>query len=120
VLALIDGDGVLFTDELIQAGKDGGSMAASLLHDEVKRYTASIFENTGGYDVVANLYINFVGLAGKLAACGIIESPEQFRVWINAFSINQPLFNIIDVGDGKERADHKLKGALLAQGHVAC
>ena len=89
-------------------------MAASLLYDEIKHYiaTASVFDNSGGYDVVANIYINFVGLSCKLTSCGIIESPEHFRVWINAFSINQPLFNIIDVGDGKERADHKLKGVF--------
>jgi hypothetical protein len=100
---------VLFNDDLIQAGKAGGSMAASLLHDEIKNYASPIIGSNGAYDVIANIYINFVGLASKLTACGIIDSPEHFRIWMNAFSINQPLFNIIDVGDGKERADHKLK-----------
>ena len=32
---------------------------------------------------------------------------------MRAFSLNQPLFSFVDVGSGKERADHKIKGELL-------
>ena len=32
---------------------------------------------------------------------------------MRAFSLNQPLFSFVDVGSGKERADHKIKGELF-------
>jgi hypothetical protein len=113
VLALIDGDGVLFNDVLLKAGKAGGSEAASKLRLEIKNYVASKVDNTGDFDVIVNIYLNLTGLATKLTLCGIIEKPNDLRVWMNAFSINQSLFNFIDVGDGKERADHKLKGTFV-------
>lgn len=64
------------------------------------------------------IYANLEGLARKLASCGIIHAPADMHAFARSFSLNQPLFNFIDVGVGKERADHKLKGKS-ATPHVA-
>jgi hypothetical protein len=49
-------------------------------------------------------------LAKKLAGCGIAKSPTEVWNFCRAFTLNQPLFDIVDVGMGKERADHKIRG----------
>lgn len=57
-----------------------------------------------------NIYANFEDLSRKLAHVGIFKSPSELHMFARAFSISQALFNFVDVGRGKERADHKIKG----------
>ena len=111
-LALIDGDVAIFQDHLLQARSEGGSEAAYLLLNEIKKSLQERYSNAGQWNVIVNIYANFEDLSRKLAHVGIISSPPDFQMFARAFSINQPLFNLIDIGRGKERADHKIKGAL--------
>lgn len=59
---------------------------------------------------MVHVFANFDGLAKKLTQIGFLKAPNQFSAFATAFSLHQPLFNIVDVGSGKERADHKIKG----------
>ena len=111
VLALIDGDGAIFQDVLLQAaGGDGGSEAASRLCHEIRNHVASIHSNSGNWPVMVQVYLSLEKLAMKLAQVGLLRSHSELRTFAQRFSVNQPLFSIIDVGQGKERADHKIKG----------
>ena len=49
------------------------------------------------------IYVNLEGLGRKLAAIGMISNPAEIHGFTRAFSLNQPLFSIVDVGSGKER-----------------
>ncbi|KAH8712139.1 hypothetical protein GQ44DRAFT_689294 [Phaeosphaeriaceae sp. PMI808] len=113
VLALIDGDGAIFQDILLQAaGGDGGSEAASLLHYAIRQHVASLHNNSGNWPVMVQLYLSLDKLSAKLAHVGLLRTPSELRVFAQCFNVNQPLFSIIDVGQGKERADHKIKEML--------
>jgi len=103
---------MIFNDALLQAGPDGGAEAASKLHEEITKHIESKIDDTNHFDIVVQLYCNFIGLANKLTNCGILERPADLRAWIHSFNYNQGLFNFIDVGEGKERADHKIKESL--------
>lgn len=59
---------------------------------------------------MVQIYLSLDKLAQKLAQVGLLRSPQELRIFTQRFSVNQPLFSIIDVGQGKERADHKIKG----------
>ena len=59
---------------------------------------------------MVQLYLSLDKLAIKLAQVGLAQTPQDLRLFAQRFSVNQPLFSIIDVGQGKERADHKIKG----------
>lgn len=59
---------------------------------------------------MVQIYCNFDGLSRKLAQVGILKSPGELYQFARAFSLSQPLFSFVDVGSGKERADHKVKG----------
>lgn len=50
------------------------------------------------------------GLSHKLRALGVLKNPNEMAPFARAFGLNQPLFNFIDVGSGKERADYKVRG----------
>ncbi|OCK74858.1 C-x8-C-x5-C-x3-H type zinc finger protein [Lepidopterella palustris CBS 459.81] len=112
VLALIDGDGVIFQDMLLNAGRDGGSDAAHRLQKEIRAHILKQYENAGHWSIMVQIYANLEGLAWKLASVGIIKSPQDLQEFARSFSLNQPLFSFIDVGSGKERADHKIKEML--------
>ncbi|KAI0583435.1 hypothetical protein TUN199_05715 [Pyrenophora tritici-repentis] len=113
VLALIDGDGAIFEDALLQAaGGDGGSEAASRLYHAIRGHVASLYNNSGNWPIMVQIYLSLDKLAIKLASVGLLRSPQEFRAFAQSFSVNQPLFSIIDVGQGKERADHKIKEML--------
>lgn len=58
---------------------------------------------------MVQIYANFEGLSRKLNNIGWLKSPQELHTFARAFSCNQPLFSFVDVGMGKERADHKLK-----------
>ncbi|CAN9132075.1 unnamed protein product [Alternaria alternata] len=61
---------------------------------------------------MVQVYLSLDKLSQKLASVGLLRSPQELRAFAQRFSVNQPLFSVIDVGHGKERADHKIKEML--------
>lgn len=59
---------------------------------------------------MVQVYLSLDKLAHKLATVDLIDRPLDLRTFAQGFSLNQSLFSIVDVGHGKERADHKIKG----------
>ncbi|KAF2002989.1 hypothetical protein P154DRAFT_520350 [Amniculicola lignicola CBS 123094] len=112
VLTLIDGDGVVFQDMLLAAGANGGSEAASKLQQAIKEHIATLYSNSGSWPIMVNIFVSLDKLAAKLAQVGLLKHPTEMRGFAQSFSVNQPLFSIIDVGHGKERADFRIKEML--------
>ncbi|KAK8225425.1 C-x8-C-x5-C-x3-H type zinc finger protein [Phyllosticta capitalensis] len=110
VLVLIDGDGAIFQDAFLKAGAAGGSDAAYKLLSEIRNHVLDVYEGAAGHwSIMVQIYANFEGLSRKLTSVGVLKNPSEFYAFTRAFTLNQPLFNMIDVGSGKERADHKIK-----------
>lgn len=102
---------VQFQNALLQAADgDGGSEAASRLYHAIRDHIASLYNNSSNWPVVVQIYLSLDKLAIKLALVGLLRSPSDLRSFVQHFNVNQPLFSIVDVGHGKERADHKIKG----------
>lgn len=53
--------------------------------------------------------MNLSGLGKKLSDVGIIQSVSQLGEFARGFTYTQPLFSIVNVGSGKERADAKCR-----------
>ncbi|KAF2855018.1 hypothetical protein T440DRAFT_514069 [Plenodomus tracheiphilus IPT5] len=99
VMALIDGDGAIFQDALLQtANSDGGSEAASRLYHNIREHVASLYSNSGHWPIMVQVYLSLEKLAVKLARVGLVQGPQELRIFAQRFSVNQPLFSIIDVG----------------------
>lgn len=102
-----------FQDTLLHsASGNGGSEAASHLHHAIRDHIASIYPNSTSdqWPIMVHIYLSLDKLAQKLSQVGLLRNPQDMRIFAQRFSVNQPLFSIIDVGHGKERADHKIKG----------
>ncbi|KAI5819830.1 hypothetical protein BZA77DRAFT_303700 [Pyronema omphalodes] len=105
VLVLIDGDGMIFRNDLIVDGKAGGMEAADRLYKsvlELKRLKPII-----------RVFASIDRLASTFTEGGLTKNPNVFRQFTIGFS--DPCHEHVDfinVGGGKEMADEKLKSEL--------
>ncbi|THY37761.1 hypothetical protein D6C99_09471 [Aureobasidium pullulans] len=104
----------LFHDYLYKAGMDGGADAAQELYTQIRTHVAECYpdRNTSGYDIMVQIFYNMEGLSHKLKSLGVFKNPNEMAPFARAFSLNKSLFSFIDVGSGKERADHKVRETL--------
>lgn len=79
----------------------------------MRDHVASLYNNSGNWPIMVQVYLSLDKLSQKLASVGLLRSPQELRAFAQRFSVNQPLFSVIDVGHGKERADHKIKGTTF-------
>ncbi|KAJ8064702.1 hypothetical protein OCU04_007022 [Sclerotinia nivalis] len=110
IMALVDADGMIFNQELIDQGLEGGKKAANLLR-------ASILEQCSGpqteeIEIMAKVCANYSGLSKALMRDGTLESLEKFKDFTLGFTQGKAHFDFIDVGYGKERADSKIKECI--------
>lgn len=111
VMVLIDGDGMIFETEFLQKGLAGGKQAAAALYNAVLNYIereTTIIPTTSR--VLCRIYANVKGLAEVLVRAGLIEDAGQFDEFTRGFTNGRTLFDFIDVGPGKDRADDKIIG----------
>lgn len=110
MLCLVDGDGNIFSPELVSTGHTGGAQAALLLNrgimEHLKHFADTLTKNP---QIWLTIYCNLNGLRDTLINhhhCTV----EQHDAFIEGFNKAAPLFSIVDVGSSKEAADTKLKG----------
>lgn len=99
---------------LLAAGKEGGADAAHQLQVEIRNQLRALYPegSVGDWNIVVQIILNLQGLGTKLQSCGIILNPNELAAFGRQFGLTQPLFNFVDVGGGKERADHKIRETL--------
>ena len=104
-----------FHDHLYQA-QDGGAEAAHTLSVDIRSHIAQLYPDvsTSNWSIMVHYYYNMEGLSHKLRSLGVIQNPNCMAPFARAFGLNQPLFNFIDVGSGKERADYKVRSELMS------
>jgi len=112
VMCLVDGDGNIFSPELVSAGHTGGAQAAHHLNrgivEHLKTLTGTPTKNP---QIWLTIYCNLSGLRDTFLNfhhCTV----EQYDAFIEGFNMAAPLFSIVDVGPSKEAADTKLKESL--------
>jgi len=110
---LIDGDGHIFSQDHLRLGKAGGQQAAVLL---TKGLTEHMTENidaglSGRAQVWLTVFYNKSGLLDTLTSNGVCTT-EDFEAFLCGFNQASPWFSIVDVGQGKEAADAKLREHL--------
>ncbi|KAI9890944.1 MAG: hypothetical protein M1814_003445 [Vezdaea aestivalis] len=110
ILILIDGDGMLFTDDFLKFGEQGGREAAKKIHNIAQDYIALELPKLSNYRIIARVYANLKGLADALYRAGVIEHQQKMIEFARGFTSSKPLFDFIDVGTGKDRADSKMTG----------
>ena len=98
---LIDGDGMIFDDRLVQNGEAGGREAAGLLWNAVMLYSQSDEELPSEFKIVTRVYANLKGLGDICTRSGITSTPSMIEDFARGFTGSKQLFDFVDVGVGK-------------------
>ena len=62
------------------------------------------------YRIVTRIYANLKGLGNACHNSGLIDWPDSMADFARGFTGSKQLFDFIDVGMDKDRADDKLSG----------
>lgn len=111
VLTLLDGDGYIFDRTLLCKGESGGREAAQILTNGIMRYIAKQPDRPSQVVLWTMWFLSREKLEATLVRSGVC-SQEQFRYFMKGFSSAHPLFSVVDVSDGKEAADAKIREHL--------
>ncbi|KAJ3569508.1 hypothetical protein NP233_g5002 [Leucocoprinus birnbaumii] len=112
LVMIIDGDGAIFDRELISLGRKGGENAARDLADHVQNYFKSN-DSSQFFQSRVYIFFNKQGLGKALRTKGHLEdAPAKLDEFQIGFNTASPRFLMVDVGGGKEAADHKVKAFL--------
>ncbi|KAK3368511.1 hypothetical protein B0H63DRAFT_76895 [Podospora didyma] len=121
--AVIDGSGVVFREDLIVRGEEGGEEAAHELHREIKDY----LQDRDLYFDIDNISVQVVldveGLTRTLHATGTLKGPDMGLLarFGRGFCRAQPLFSFTDVGYAKEQAEHKIRSIFeVMERNIQC
>lgn len=100
-----------FADDFIRHGEAGGRHAASQLHAAVEQFLRDHAKQIPMYSrIVCRVYANVKGLGEVLVRKGLVEEVGAFEDFVRGFSRGKILFDFVDVGAGKDRADEKIIG----------
>ncbi|KAH8846340.1 hypothetical protein MCOR27_002193 [Pyricularia oryzae] len=112
VLVLIDGDGYVFNDNLVdKSNPDAGRNAAHLLHDRVQESLRR--KGLEHCAVMVRVYANVAGLSKVLAKAGLVgQEGRSLSPFVANFNKSYGLFDFVDAGPLKENADFKLRAML--------
>ncbi|KAL4913007.1 hypothetical protein BDW62DRAFT_214600 [Aspergillus aurantiobrunneus] len=115
VSVLVDGDCTNFQKEFIQNGKIGGNDAARDLIKAVTDHVHKVDPDApANMSVKVRVYANVGGLAGAYRNALILGESQGLDAFIQGFNKADAFCDFVDVGDGKECSDEKVK-ALFRQ-----
>ncbi|KAJ7233074.1 hypothetical protein C8J57DRAFT_1196042 [Mycena rebaudengoi] len=108
VVMLLDGDGAIFSPQLISQGQRGGHLAAEMLSDSTSQH---LIANYGprAYQLWAYIFFNKRGLMDTFRRVGLVFLMNKFEDFVAGFNQATERFLMVDVGTAKEAADAKLK-----------
>ncbi|KAI0843685.1 hypothetical protein F5Y06DRAFT_255556 [Hypoxylon sp. FL0890] len=106
IQVLIDGDGLLFKEQFVKQGVEGGRKAAEELRKAiVEKFSYS--EETA-VEILVKVVANVPGLSKAMKRDGCVDSETILYAFISGFNQGGSSFDFVDVGHGKERADAKI------------
>ncbi|CAJ0547516.1 Ff.00g042700.m01.CDS01 [Fusarium sp. VM40] len=110
VFVIIDGDCMLFRDELVQAGLEGGKKAMSLLKQSVEKKLKTLSGSVPPHlQIIIRVYANLQGLSQSYQNSDLLSNGQTLEEFVRGFNMGDPLCDYVDAGNGKECADEKVK-----------
>ncbi|EAW10812.1 uncharacterized protein ACLA_052850 [Aspergillus clavatus NRRL 1] len=109
VAVLVDGDGAIFDDELLQNPRQGAPEAALRLTHAVRNYLKNTPFGSEDVPIVVRIFANLNGLAKSLVQYNVIDFEDKMRMFAELFTNSRAEFDFVNVGHGKENADSKMR-----------
>ncbi|KAL8897516.1 MAG: hypothetical protein Q9207_007179, partial [Kuettlingeria erythrocarpa] len=100
---------MIFEDEMIEKGEMGGKEAATKLGNAIRDYIHEKLDDVqSDCKIMIRVYANLKGLAEVCYKSGIVERSNTLEDFYRGFTGSKVLFDFVDVGPGKDRADEKI------------
>ncbi|KAL8946065.1 MAG: hypothetical protein Q9222_007490 [Ikaeria aurantiellina] len=109
VLIDADGDGYIFREKFLNKNEEGGKLAADKMLEGVKQYMKELGLDIDRTDVLVRAYANVKGLGKACINNKWMQPSADITSFASGFTGRHPLFDFVNVGIGKERADHKIR-----------
>lgn len=109
-MVLLDGEGIIFKDEFLQLGEEGGRNAATQLYTAMHTYLLKNLPSVNVPKIILKLYLNVKGFTETCVRSGILADPSTVHEFIRGFNETMSYSEIIDIGSGKNRAYDKIQG----------
>ena len=100
---------MIFDDKFITNGEAGGREAAGILWTHLMAQL-EVLNLPSDAKIVTRIYANLKGLGEVCYRSGIITRPDVIEDFARGFTGSKQLFDFVDVGMGKDRADDKISG----------
>ena len=113
MIILLDGDGAIFSAQLILQGQKGGHIAAKLLSDATLQCLNANY-GSRAYQLWVYVFFNKRGLLDTFRRTNFLPLTSKFEDFVMGFNQAAERFLMVDVGNTKEAADAKLKGWCLS------
>jgi hypothetical protein len=101
---------MIFKDVFLQQGEQGGKDAANQLWAALNEYASRNLSSVTSPKIATRIYANVRGLSEACYRAGIIDRPTLMEDFVRGFNESRALFDFVDVGAGKDRADDKIAG----------
>ncbi|KAJ5457990.1 Zinc fingerCCCH-type [Penicillium sp. IBT 31633x] len=112
VVLLLDGEGIIFKDEFLQQGEQGGRNAAKQLWKSLQGYVTTNLSTITEPKIMTKIYLNVKGLIEMYIRGGMNLEFSTLSEFIRGFNESASFFEIVDVGTGKSKAHDKIKEAF--------
>ncbi|KAL5355779.1 hypothetical protein BJX96DRAFT_78702 [Aspergillus floccosus] len=112
IVVLLDGGGIMFKDEYLQMGAQGGRNAAANLHAALQEYVTGSFPGINSPKIITKMYVNLKGLGELCVRGGITTEPSLIEEFARGFNGSFPQFDMVDIGVDKESAHDKIAEAF--------
>jgi len=103
--------GTIFSPDLIAQGQDGGHAAAKMLAESVRQDFSSKY-HVEQFNLWVHVFYNKRGLVDAIGRAGFWAAKQKFDDFTLGFNQAAERFVMVDVGNGKEAADAKLKVSI--------
>ncbi|KAI5205312.1 hypothetical protein E4T42_04186 [Aureobasidium subglaciale] len=99
VLVLIDGNELIFRNDFLSRGDNGGRRAAQALSQAINEYTFSTIDTLPiNVKVVVRIYVDLEDLCSVSLRAGLVGHSSQIKTFVRGLCQDRPLFDLVDVG----------------------
>ncbi|EXJ84530.1 hypothetical protein A1O3_05199 [Capronia epimyces CBS 606.96] len=98
IMVLLDGEGLVFTKDLLSKGENGGKEAAISISAAVRDFVAQHLHHLDSPRIVTRIYANSKSLSETLAKLKIIERPTSFDDFVRGLNSSELSCDFVDAG----------------------
>lgn len=109
VVVLVDGDGAIFLDELLENPKEGANKASRRIIHAVKESLREDSVQKEDITIIVRIFANLNDLGKTLHLTNVISHRNDLVTFAEHFTTSRGEFDFINVGHGKENADSKMR-----------